>query len=258
MKLLIKILAAIVGVIVLAVAAALFLTRGVADAADDFFASVEDDALPAAYSMLSQAFRAGTSQAELERFLDQQGMRTVVETRWSSRRVENGQGFLEGRLITATDGEIPVSIHLVQEQDEWRIHRIERPAAGLVETSARPSLPTDEGARRLADETARSFLASARAGSMQKFHASISDTWRRQYSVDDLNESYAALIGLGGALPELAATGPELSATPALDENGVLRLETRYPSPSGEIRFGLSYVLESGRWQALGLNVSLN
>ncbi|GEM_PF-3297398 len=258
MKLLIKILAVIVGLIVLAVGAALFLTRGVADAADDFFALVEKGELPDAYSMLSQAFRDGTSQAELERFLDQQNMRRIVQTRWSSRRVENRQGFLEGRLITATEAEIPVAIHFIQEQDEWRIHRIERPAAGLVETAARPSLPSDEDARRLADETARSFLASARAGSMQKFHVSVSDIWRGQYSVEDLNESYAALLELGEALPELSTMRPELSVAPMLDENGVLRLETRYPSASGEIRFGLSYVMESGRWQTLGLNVSVN
>ncbi len=255
MKIFLKIVAALFVLVALSLTAALFLTRGIADTADEFFAAVERNDMGAAYAKLSQGFQSGTSESELARFLDQQKMRSVIATSWSSRQIENQTGSLRGSLTTASDGTIPITIELIKEQDEWRIHRIERPAAGLVAT---PSLPSDEEARRLAHDTARTFLASVQAGSMQNFHASVSELWQQQYSVESLNESYAAFLNLDADLGPLAAMTPQIIETPQLDENGVLRMATLYPTDLGEFRFGLSYVLEAGQWRALGLNASVN
>ncbi|AKS42808.1 hypothetical protein WM2015_2446 [Wenzhouxiangella marina] len=254
MKKILIALALIAMLAVAAVSAALFLTRGLVEPTDAFFAAVRDGRSDEAWSMLSQGFRDGTDPAALARFLDQQQMRRVQRAEWNRRAVENGQGRLEGALVTDSGGRIPVAIDLVEEDGEWRIHRIERSAAGLVD-GGRPGAPDTDTAVALVRSTTGHFFDALADGSMARFHAEASSLWRAQHAVADLDGAYRAFLGLDIDLAPLRGAEPVLEGLPRIDDDGVLHLNAHLSSEHGLFRFGLRYVLENGRWMPLGLNV---
>ena len=246
---------ALLGAVALAaVSAALFLTRGLVEPADAFFAAVRDGHGDEAWSLLSEGFRSGTDAAALDRFLDQQQMRRVQRAEWNRRVVENGRGRLEGSLVIENDGRIPVVIELVEEAGAWRIHRIERAAAGLADGTA-PKAPETEAAVALARATTAAFFGALAEGSMRRFHQQASSLWQAQHNVADLDDGYRAFLDLDIDYGPLTQAEPVLEGVPEIDADGVLHLKAHLPSEIGLFRFGLRYVLENGRWMPLGLNV---
>lgn len=246
---------ALLGTLALAaVSIALFLTRGLAEPADAFFAAARDGRNDEAWSLLSQGFRDGTDPTALERFLDQQQMRRVQHAEWNRRAVENGQGRLEGTLVTESGGRIPVAIDLVEEAGGWRIHRIELSAGGLAD-DRRLEPPDTDTAVALVRATTDRFFGALAEGSMAQFHAAASSLWRAQHSVADLDAGYRAFLDLDVDFDPLRRIDPVLEGLPEIDGDGVLHLNAHLPSELGLFRFGLRYVLENGRWMPLGLNV---
>lgn len=212
---------AIVTALVLAGAGtALWLTRGLADTVDTFFADVREGRMEPAMDLLSQGFRSETGRADLERFLDQQDMREVIDAEWNRRRIENQQGLLEGTLVTRSGVRIPVRIGLIREADGWRIHRIERPAAGIASGSA-PTPPDTATALALATATIRDFFHGLSAGSMRAFHQNASSLLKAQFEVEDLDAAYRAFLDLDLDGDALARVRPVIEGVPKVDADGV-------------------------------------
>ncbi|GAB4178254.1 MAG: hypothetical protein Kow0020_14300 [Wenzhouxiangellaceae bacterium] len=256
MKKTLLILGILGAVAAMAVTAALLMTRGLVDQADRFLAEVRQGHPEQAWSYLSEGFRANTDRDALAHFLDQQ-MRGATTAEWHTRRVHNGQGRLEGALVTSGEARIPIAIDFVRENGTWKIHRIERTPAGLREQGPTLTVPDVAEAQSLVAQTTDAFFRSLAEGDMRRFHDHISGLWQAQFSVAELDEGYRAFLDLDFDYASLVGKPPTLEGNPQLDADSVLELNAHLPSEIGLFRFGIRYVLENGQWKPLGLNVRI-
>lgn len=122
MKLWKKITLGVVSVIVLAVGAAFYFTSGLIEPVDRQLMAFRSGDIQSAYGETSQAFRESTSFDDFRKFVENYPILTKIEEHtFSERKVENGVGYLSGKLITKDGGVQPVEYRLVKENDEWKI-----------------------------------------------------------------------------------------------------------------------------------------
>ena len=122
MKLWKKITLGVVTLIVVAVGSAFFFTSGLIDPVDRQLAALRTGNIEAAYGETSKAFRESTSIDDFRRFLENYPILTKIEDHsFTGRKVENGLGFLSGKLMTKEGGVQPVEYRLVKENDAWKI-----------------------------------------------------------------------------------------------------------------------------------------
>lgn len=257
MKTVLKILAVLVLLAIVAIGAALHFTRGIVDTTEAFFAAVREGRTDDATTQLSEGFRAATDDQALMRFLDDSQIRRVESATWHSRSISGGQGRLEGALTTEGGGSVPIVIDLVKESGAWKIHRIERAAAGLVEPPMRPEPPAADEARALVRQTTQDFVTSLANGSMAHFHARISRLWQSQYSVAELDQAYRVFLDLDADLGVLDSLEPQIEPALELDQDGVLTLAGHYVTEPSRVRFSYRYVVEGSVWKPLGLDMRI-
>lgn len=255
MKIVLAVIGTLVLLVVLAIGGAFLFTSGITQVADDFFAALRRGDDSAARALLSREFLASTPEHRLQAFLAGD-LRRVDSTHWSSRKVDNGLGRLEGDLGTEGGGRLPVVLTLVKEEAGWRIQHIERKAAaGLAGPS--PTVPDEAAQVALVRAAMADFVTSLNAGEMSHFHASVSQLFRSQFSVDQLNDAYRAFLDYGADWSELDALTPRIEPAPSIDGDGVLVLAGSYPTQPNTARFEIKYVQEAGQWKVIGLNLNI-
>lgn len=260
MKTFLKIVAGLALLVVLALAAVFYFTRGMADAANAFFRAVQSKDIAAAQSHLSEGFKADTSQAELERFLADNALDTFADSTWSRREVSGGKGELEGTVTTANGGTIPIKITLVEEGGAWKIHGITKTASGVRtagdgpdadEESAAPELPSPEAQAALLKQTVADFATSVAAKDMSHFRDSAAAPWQQQFTLEQFESSFGAVYDAGFDFAAAAALEPELQPATALGEHGELVVKGAFPT-TPKLTAQAKYVLEGDRWKPYG------
>jgi hypothetical protein len=117
-----KVVLGIVLFIVCVIALAMFATSGLKEPVERHFAALHAGDVVAAYSELSIAARQQTSLDDFKTMLTNTPALThVTGESFSSRSYNNGQGQLEGTLELDGGGKLPIEIHLVKENDVWKI-----------------------------------------------------------------------------------------------------------------------------------------
>jgi hypothetical protein len=99
--------------------------------AEEFFVAVRDDDMDKAMTCLSEDFQASTPLAELRRFLDANGLNRFREARWASRSRNGNQGTLSGSITVDSGGVVPLAVGMVKGASGWKIHTIQKLAAGV-------------------------------------------------------------------------------------------------------------------------------
>ncbi|MBZ0217500.1 MAG: DUF4864 domain-containing protein [Fimbriimonadaceae bacterium] len=121
-----KILIGLVVVIVAAISAALYFTSGLTETVDRQIAALQRGDIRGAYEETSVAFQQNTSIEDFTQFVQSNPILTrITGHSFSSRKVENGVGYLRGKLTTDGGGVQPVSYQLVKENDIWKILSID-------------------------------------------------------------------------------------------------------------------------------------
>jgi hypothetical protein len=111
---------AVIGAI--AASAVFYFTRGVADAATDFFATVAASGPHAAYAKASPAFRQGQSESDFEELVARAGLRGFKEASWPNRKIENGQGSVTGTVTLDGGVTLPAVVRLTKSAaGEWQV-----------------------------------------------------------------------------------------------------------------------------------------
>jgi hypothetical protein len=117
-----KFLLGTLAIAALAIGLAFFATSGLVDPVDRHFVALRKGDINAAYEETSQAFRSSTSLEKYVQFVNANPILTqVAEHSFSERKVENGIGYLSGKLITSSGGVQPIIVRLVKENDKWKI-----------------------------------------------------------------------------------------------------------------------------------------
>lgn len=115
----------VLGVVVFIIAViwlALAATSGLVKPVERHFAALHSGDLVGAYGELSVAARQQTSLDGFKAMVEgSPAFAHVTGESFTSRKVENGQGSLEGELKLDGGGKLPIEIRLVKENGQWKI-----------------------------------------------------------------------------------------------------------------------------------------
>lgn len=258
MKKLLKILIGVVALAAVAVGVVLMMTAGLPDAADRFFAEVKAGNHAGAYRQLSADFRASTSERQFVAFLEGSALAKFADVSWNSRSISGGQGELVGTVVSDSGGVVPITLGFVKENDQWKIYSIHKPRAGVTEPGNAASLPSDQELVALTEEALLRFADAVNARDFSGFHGHISNLWRTQHTVEQLNDAFRQFMDIGvDMVPALRANSPQFDVTPAIDDDGVLILEGHYPTQPSRLFFRLRYIYEGVGWKLVGTSVDI-
>lgn len=254
---------AVIGAIVFVV---FNLTRGATRSADEFFTLVRDGKAREAYRSASREFQASSSEADFEAFLKNSTIADYDSAAWSSRSVSNNISELEGSIKTRAGGIVPVKIKLIKEDGRWKIHAIEKAAAGLVETPAEkrteaatpegPAVPPEEELKSLAKASSLLLARAVNTGDFSELYAAAAKLWQSQITPEALRESFKTLIDQKVDLMFVEGQSPTFRERPSIGEHGELVLQGAFPGLTSPLNFIFRYVRQDGEWKLVGINIS--
>jgi len=271
MKKVLIVLAVIVIVIGAIIIVAFTLTKGLPRSADQFFTLIREGKAQDAYLSASREFQASASEADFEAFLKNSSIGAYASSTWSSRSITNNIGELEGSIKTRDGGVVPIKIKLVKEDGRWKIHAIEKAAAGLVETAKEttpaektsPETPAQEATIPPEDELKKmanaSMLLLARAINAKDFselYNSTAKIWQSQTTPEELQASFASYVEQNVDLTFVEGLVPAFQEKPSIDENGVLTLKGSYRPQPSLLSFTAKYILQDAEWKLVGIHIS--
>jgi len=231
----------------------LFLTAPLTDAADGFFTDLRNNAFDQAYARTSGPFKQATDMDAFRRFVADQHLDAVQSTSWGARKIEGAGDGATGELrgtLTATDGSSrSLKMTFVKEHGEWKIQFVHLVAVGADSASPSSAIPPESELVRMTNEIMMAFAHSVKAGSMEEFHATISQRWQQQQDVQSLNETFKSFMDTGIDLSGLQGLTPVFDAEPAVDDKGWLRISGHYATTPSRVTFKLGYIEEGTGWK---------
>lgn len=231
-----------------------WLTGDIAKAGDGFFDAAANDDMDSAYALLSGDFQATTSKEKLRAYLETNGLDDVTDTSWSSRSISGSTGSLEGTLTTAKGDEIPIKLKLVNSDAGWKIQSISKDQAGFQsdKSSSRQPLPSKLAALTLTQATTSDFVDGMAAPTMEGFHGTFSPQFRRDVSLQQLEEGFGSFKGKNFDM--LNGYTPVFSNVGKINDAGILRIDGYYKT-SPRLKFTYEYVFEGVEWKLWGIDI---
>jgi Arc/MetJ-type ribon-helix-helix transcriptional regulator len=120
-----------------------------------------------------------------------------------------------------------------------------------------PAVPSQKELKALAAKSMGAFNNAVQAKDFTAFHKQISATWRDQVTPAKLKSIFETFIEQEIDFGPVLKLDPEFGQPPAIDADGVLVVEGRYPSRPSAVRFRLKYVQEKSAWKLLGIKVEV-
>ena len=257
--------------IVLVVAGAIIfvafrLTGGLTRPTDEFFTLIRDGRAKDAYLSASREFQASASEDAFSTFLKESTIAGYESASWSSRSVSNNIGELEGSIKTGAGGVIPIKIKLVKEDGRWKIHAIEKTAAGLVETPAEnrvvastseePAVPAEDVLKSLAKASALLLARAVNSGDFSELYGAAARIWQKQVTPETLKDSFRTLTDQNADLSFIEGQSPTFREKPSIGEHGELILQGAFPGLTSPLNFIFRYVRQDEEWKLVGINIS--
>jgi len=115
-------------IVFVALAVLASLTSGMIDVASQFFEAVKANDVAKARTYLSSEAQAATDENALKQFLVESDVLGFKRANWPARRVLGQRGELKG-AVTNANGEVPMVLTFVKENNRWKILNLAKPAA---------------------------------------------------------------------------------------------------------------------------------
>ena len=276
-----KILLGLAVFIGLIVGLAFWATSGMSSAADNFFNLLAQKNYTTAYNeYLSSDFKGKTPLSKFIDYVKTNRFDDIKETNWGNREINGNLGELEGSLVTKDGGAIPIKLKLVKANDNWQIYAITKPESGissensLKESDKKPKetgsvytkpsnleLPSNQELVVLITDAMQHFSYSVKDKSMQEFYNSISNMWKKQTSLEELNRVFKKVIDANIDFTPLIDTKPEIKSS-EITPDGALKVNALYKGeainmPNVKVELVTTYVNENGKWRLLGFTIRL-
>ncbi len=257
MKALLKILAGVAALGIIALVIALYLTARIENSANEFFSAIKSKEYERAYGFLSNDFRAATSQEEFIAFLNRNALLAYKSASWPNRSVSGDKAELNGTVTTESDRTILIRLSLVKEQGEWKIYSIQKARAGILSEDASGFTPSGAEEMALVRETMNAFAKAVNAKNFKQFHSFISVLWQKQIRVDQLNQIFKPFMDADLDLLFLDNYMPIFDETPSVDPEGVLSIKGYYPTKPSRVHFDFGYIREGAEWKLVKTHVNI-
>ena len=248
-----KVVAAIVIMALVTIAIALFLTSDITKTADKFFDAVKSNNYDEAYSLLSTDFKKDTSKRQLKAYLEKHALNQAKSTSWNSRSIKGNRAKVTGTLSTESGMSIPVMVTFAKGT-EWKINAIRKLLAGVRDTE---QIPSQEEQRKLIGETMHLFALSVKEHSMEKIYNHLSNTWKRQWTMDQFEKSFSPFYTFGSELMVVDRITPKFPENATINKDDLLVIKGIYPTHPKQLFFTHKYIYEGLGWKLLGLKVEV-
>jgi hypothetical protein len=249
-----KILGGFLLIVVVAIGLIFWLTSGMGETADAFFAALKKHDYPTAERYLSADFKANTSESALRAFVKHNRLDRVKETHWESRSMESGRGTLKGSVILDNGDAIPLVMKFVKNGDNWQIYAIEKAAAGLQTLQESSPLPSPEDQTRLAKRTVALFANAMESRNMRKLWEGLGTPMQRQFTPADLQKAFQSVMNAQVDWEGLKRLDP-LFDHPARLDQGILKMSFYYPTRPAPLEFHLEFIKEGGEWKPVSIEL---
>ncbi|HZS36422.1 MAG TPA: hypothetical protein VFF06_06335 [Polyangia bacterium] len=251
----------IVGAIAVLVALVFVLTGGVVDATDQLVALCAGGKTHEAYLSAASGLRAQQDEAAFAAAVARLKLTERRSSSWSSRRIENNRGFVDGTITTRAGEVVPLSVTLVKEQGAWRVLSLAAAPAGADSAGATPPPPAhrpppDEESRRLVTSTLTIFDRAIAGGDFAPLLAQSCEPMRKQFTAVDLKQHFQEFLDKRVRVSEVERVPPIFTLPPIVDDDGLLVLEGFYPSDPPRTWFKLRFLSEAGAWKLAAIKVN--
>jgi len=254
----------------------MYATAGLTETANEFFIHVKTKHYDDAYEMLSDDFKQSTTKEQLTEFLIKNSLTEYESADWSSRSTENSKGKLEGTITTKSGAVIPLNIDFIKYgEDKWKIYAISKDATGLqvkssqeskesivtkdtkVVDRSKPKIPSKEEIITMTKKYTQIFALAINAKSMKDLYDNISNFWKKQTTIPELDKAFDAFFKAGIDFTQLEGMTPILDKEPQRLPNGTLETFGHYPTSPSTVYFNYTYMYENAEWKLIGLNVNV-
>lgn len=256
-----KIVLGVVGVGVFAITLAvllLFGPGGVSGAADPFLQALERRDFVAAAAQRTKRFQETVPQDAFERFLRESKVGMYASGSWSGWQIQDGVGTVDGSITTATGEVLPVRLSFLKEDGQWRIDAIQRLRDGAALDEAARLQPTPIEAVTIVRDATAQFADGVARRDFTRLHEGAAPEFRSTATVADLNQQFKAFLDAGVDLRILENAPPNLTAEPAVGDDGVLRIVGYYDASGIKLEFDYKFVYRHTAWRLIGLQYSMD
>ncbi len=265
-----KILIGVVVLIGLVIGITMYATSGMSDVANEFFIYTKSKHFDDAYNMGSADFKKSVTKEQLKNFLEQNALTEYKNASWSERAIDGNIGILKGTITTKSGSVIPITMKFIKNVNGyWEIYSIfkptggiekEKPESGIKKEKAKAESSVNQVLSKhelvnLVQKTTMVFAQSVNDKSMQKLYDYSSDFFRRQMSVEQLDQQFGAFYKAGIDLTILKDITPILDGSPKVLEDGQVTIKGHYPTSPSVVSFNNSYYLENGKWKLSGIGI---
>jgi hypothetical protein len=118
-------------------------------------------------------------------------------------------------------------------------------------------VPDARELERLSREALLGFDAAVRRRSFAEFHKGVSDKWKQQVTVEQLDAAFREFMEKQMVLQGLARAPMTITTGPVESPDGLLILSGRCETKPFPTSFSLKYWHEDGQWRLFGIDVAL-
>jgi len=244
-----------------------YMTQPLVKTANGFFNAIKEDNLTKVETYLSEGFKANTTSKQLAEYLVNYKIVNYKAVKFGllARRIKvdfndmnstGNEGTISGTITTNDGITSPLKLVFQKEKNEWKIFFIEKELSkNEKEESARKQKLISEYTQ-LARVSIHQLGAAIKDKNMTILHDSISEMWKKQATVKDLDKIYGVFYKKGVNLIVLDKVVPALT-TANVDKQGVLTLVGFYQVTGNKVHFTQKYIPENKIWKLVGLSVNI-
>lgn len=119
-----------------------YFTKGVADTATVFFATIASSGPENAYRSASPAFQQAMSESSFAALANRAGLRRFKSASWPEREIENGRGSVSGTLLLDGDVSLPARVELTKNAaGAWQVFNFTLQMPGIAQQNAAQPQP---------------------------------------------------------------------------------------------------------------------
>lgn len=247
------------------VGVAFYATRGLPATAQNFFLLIQDGRTSEAYQSTSARFQASYTQEDFDRMIANDHLEEYQGASWSSRSIENDEGRLEGTIRLVSHDPLPYRLHLVKEEETWKVDSLEKASSDTNDAAGKEDLvtpvpPTEAEAETLAHDSLLSFYQAVLRNDFTAFYLGLSPIWQEQTDAEDLKAQFAEFVATRIDLSGVISNPVELSEPPRTDEDNLLILQgtvPNVPDAAHRLAFELTYHQHEGAWKLFAIGVDV-
>lgn len=220
-----------------------------------FLNLVKQEQVTDAYYLTHPKFQKTSNLSAFHKLCKFYKLTTISSIQFETYAIKKDTGKITGSLTYASDIDIPITIGLGLEQNEFKVIYFDLDLKTYFENNGMipPTLPQ---MNEIVSKTFKEFHGSARKGTMKGFYQTISSVWRDDIESYELDDMYANLMI--SKFVKFNFKNPMIKVNPisGVNKNGILICSGSIHSELS-ISYEFQYYFEDGSFKPLSVRIKL-